>query len=107
MRLRGLKRWGGQAHGSDQKGVGEGPHIDGRATGPDVEQDDVEEGYLDVEDVDRIMDVNHKGKGKAKCTAAMQVVEDVSSRTGPGMHERWVWKDAAMFLDINLGYQFN
>src|SRR6202034_1980162 len=45
IKLAGLKRWGGLC----RKGVGEGPHIDGRATGYTAEEIGLkEERYVDV-----------------------------------------------------------
>ena len=109
MRLRGLKRWGGQAQRSDQKGVGEGPHIDGRAAGLDIKKGKAEAIFSYREEMERMVGIDRKGKGKGKpkSAAAMQAVGDANTKTGREMYSSWFWKETAMFLDINLGFQFD
>ncbi|TVY29712.1 hypothetical protein LHYA1_G000859 [Lachnellula hyalina] len=73
IRLEGLKRWGA-------KGVGEGPHIDGRATGCNIDGLNADVGgngnlpegayayedvRMDVEEGKRMLTIDRKGKGKA------------------------------------------
>lgn len=94
-KLEGLKRWGGlpqprprkvQNIGSCQKGLGEGPHIDGRAAGvgdamtgvcehegfPTAQQQ--QQTYIDVGELDRTVVVDRKGKGKANdCGSGLMV----------------------------------
>jgi hypothetical protein len=121
IKLTGLKRWGGLC----RKGVGEGPHIDGRATGC-IFKEMVPKGeaYVDVGERDRTVTVDRKGKGKEKvrCTDAPMMqsiaggyttvdVHNGGSLTGskvgvgPGRNG-WAWKERAMYQDINLGYYF-
>jgi hypothetical protein len=118
IKLVGLKRWGGL----EQKGVGEGPHIDGRATGCSGEEGEIGKNqafggqYIDVGERDRTVVMERKGKGKEVCTAAVQFVGgqaivDVSTEfgreNGAGMKRNcWAWKEKAMYRDIGLGYYF-
>jgi len=121
IKLAGLKRWGGLC----RKGVGEGPHIDGRATGNTAAEMEHEgQTYVDVDERDRTVTVERKGKGKerARCsdaatmhnTAAGCVRVDVHERgaatgkkVGVGLgRDNWAWKEKAMYQDINLGYYF-
>ena len=67
IKLVGLRRWGGLC----RKGVGEGPHVDGRATGQTGhlegrrEWEVVRENqYVDVGEADRDSHDGWKGKGK-------------------------------------------
>ncbi|QSZ33272.1 hypothetical protein DSL72_002860 [Monilinia vaccinii-corymbosi] len=75
IKLTGLKRWGGMI----RKGVGEGPHIDGRATGhtfdASAEMENKSYGYAyehyrtiygDILETDKMTGVDQKGKGKEK-----------------------------------------
>jgi hypothetical protein len=117
IKLVGLKRWGGLC----QKGVGEGPHIDGRATGYATEETGLKgDTYVDVDERDRTVTVDRKGKGKerARCSdvAVMQCLETVDvhdrvaltgRKVGVGLgRNTWAWKERAMYQDINLGYYF-
>jgi hypothetical protein len=121
-----LKNWGGMC----RKGVGEGPHIDGRAAGcgendaMDIGDDLASEvnvaankqRYVDVEKNDRTVSIDRKGKGKAKCAslAPVQVVGgqaavDLCSEVGRAREagsRRWAWMEKAMYLDIQLGFHF-
>ncbi|KAF4636420.1 hypothetical protein G7Y89_g1680 [Cudoniella acicularis] len=84
VRLRGVKRWGGLL----KKGVGEGPHVDGRATGP-LNPIDVGGGgsassttplngpYVDEGEKTRTVSIDRKGKGK-------EAIRDFESVTGLG-----------------------
>jgi hypothetical protein len=121
IKLAGLKRWGGLC----RKGVGEGPHIDGRATGHAAgEMGSKGQPYVDVDERDRTVTVERKGKGKekARCsdaamaqrttagcvTVAVHEGDTFAGRkvgVGPG-RENWAWKERAMYQDINLGYYF-
>jgi hypothetical protein len=121
IKLAGLKRWGGLC----RKGVGEGPHIDGRATGH-IHEEMVPKGstYIDVGEQDRTVTVDRKGKGKETvrfpdasmmqsgvggCTT-IEVRDDsalTGSQVGVGPARiSWAWKERAMYQDINLGYYF-
>lgn len=113
MKLVGLKRWGGL----EQKGVGEGPHIDGRATGCSGKEGELGKPYIDVGERDRTVVMERKGKGKEICTPAVQFVGgqaviDVSTEVGrrengAGIKKNcWAWKEKAMYRDIGLGYHF-
>jgi hypothetical protein len=117
IKLAGLKRWGGLC----RKGVGEGPHIDGRATGYAAEETGLKgDTYVDVDERDRTVTVDRKGKGKerVRCSdiAVMQSCETVDvhdrvafpgSKVGVGLRRNaWAWKERAMYQDINLGYYF-
>jgi hypothetical protein len=120
MKLQGLKRWGGLC----RKGVGEGPHIGGRATG-DVDADGSEydqgenerrgSGYVDANEADRTVTMDRKGKGKTLCTPVqcegkIEVDIDLSSEdeggVGNGMHRSWAWIEKAMWRDIGAGFHF-
>ena len=124
-----LQNWGGG--GMCRKGVGEGPHIDGRAAGcgdndvipigsglaPEANVGADERRYGDVEENDRTVSIDRKGKGKAKCAslAPVQLVGgqanvDIGNsevgRAAGGVSRRWAWKEKAMYLDIRLGFYF-
>jgi hypothetical protein len=118
IKLAGLKRWGGLC----RKGVGEGPHVDGRAAGEISMEMKLKGGtYVDVEERDRTVTVDRKGKGKEppRCSEAQSAsagcvaieVHDEAAFTsskvgvGPGRNS-WAWKERAMYQDINLGYYF-
>lgn len=78
IKLEGVKRWGGMA----RKGMGEGPHIDGRANRHTSDVNDqmvtsLEYAYkgenrhgqkmdTDILEADRVIGIDRKGKGKAK-----------------------------------------
>jgi hypothetical protein len=114
IKLVGLKRWGGLC----RKGVGEGPHIDGRATGyMDEHQEwDIRKGsaYVDVDEADRTVTIDRKGKGKAKCVPVVQASEDSKVEVEMGKEEvlgmqssrGWAWTEKAMYRDIGLGFYF-
>lgn len=122
VRLRGVKRWG-------MKGVGEGPHIDGRATGCNVNDgmSVAGDGSLhttdgadgDAEEKERTVGIDRKGKGKVfdREGTFVQVSEqsivdvnagitDTGSATTTSKAGRWAWKEKAMYRDIGLGYNF-
>lgn len=149
-KLEGLKRWGGLPHprprkvqniGSCQKGLGEGPHIDGRAAGvydamtgvcrnerfPTVQKQ--QQTYVDVDEINRTVVVDRKGKGKANDSGSGPMVgfnglgcenESLASstvRSGEGEKEgsgrrcsksapSWIWQERAMHRDIGLGFYF-
>lgn len=114
MKLVGLKRWGGLG----QKGVGEGPHIDGRATGCSGKEGELGKGkeYIDVGEADRTVVMERKGKGRELCTPAVQFVGGeavVDFKTGVGRENTggvkrncWAWREKAMYRDIGLGFYF-
>lgn len=121
IKLAGLKRWGGLW----RKGVGEGPHIDGRAAGHlDEEMGVREETYIDVAEQDRTVTIDKKGKGReraphsdapliqsAASSCVTVEVHDSSAVTGGKVgvgarHNIWAWKERAMYQDIDLGYYF-
>lgn len=125
IKLAGLKRWGGLRRGLCRKGVGEGPHIDGRAAGHDTEERGLKrEAYVDVGEADRTVIVDRKGKGKerAACSEVSMMqrasthcgtieAQDAGafegSKVGVGSgRNTWAWKERAMYQDINLGYYF-
>lgn len=132
VRLEGLKRWG-------VKGVGEGPHIDGRATGCSVDgmgaagggggSGNRTDGAYDVDEGNRTLSIDRKGKGKAveRMETDVQVLSGVakavdvdvhaaiatvdtgksgSSSTSSSKAGRWAWRETAMYRDIGLGYNF-
>ncbi|KAK0102436.1 hypothetical protein ONS95_006055 [Cadophora gregata] len=132
IKLAGVKQWGGLSESSTkkQKGVGEGPHIDGRATGHHAPSDSVhwieglegqQEGtYVDVYEADRTVSIDVKGKGKAVAgpsrptvhfSAGYSTIDVCESpatydiRGGLG-RRTWVWREAAMYRDIGLGLYF-
>ena len=114
MKLVGLKRWGGLC----RKGVGEGPHIDGRATGymDGCQEGEIEEGsaYVDVGEADRTVTMDRKGKGKAKRIPVVQSCGDYKVEVELGREEvvgmessrSWAWTEKAMYRDIGLGFYF-
>jgi hypothetical protein len=131
VKLAGLKFWGG-------KGVGEGPHVDGRAAGCmgayDQATDEYEEGegkwkgkgkenvYEDVEEGDRTVVMERKGKERVECDARLEYgsgVAMIEVRTEAGRDEQpcgrridervaacWAWTEPAMYKDIGLGFYF-
>jgi hypothetical protein len=113
MKLAGLKRWGGLNRGVGLEGVGEGPHIDGHAAGGCGEG---RPSYVDVEEADRTVIVDRKGKGREVCAtgSAVQIVGagqaavEVCTEVGrsSGGRKTWAWKERAMYLDIGLGFYF-
>jgi hypothetical protein len=116
IKLAGLKRWGGMR----RKGVGEGPHIDGRASG-NGEQTSA---YAQV--ADRVVGIDRKGKGKQTASSVAESPADayahesshmpaVSNSTSTATGARnspqrkypsWIWKEKAMYRDIGLGFYF-
>ncbi|KAH6683124.1 hypothetical protein B0J14DRAFT_139432 [Halenospora varia] len=93
IQLRGVKRWGGNSSKGvwgkivGRKGVGEGPHIDGRASGG---FDHIDAGgggnlnattspYVDAGEKIRTVSIDRKGKGKAE-------IFDTTLVTGLGSH---------------------
>jgi len=104
----GGKRWGGTNPGMYTKGVGEGPHIDGRATGRCGKVLDKGKGnYIDAEESDRTVVLGWKGKRKelGQSMSGGEAVVEVLSQPGRGK-KRWAWKARAMYLDIGMGYHF-
>ncbi|RDW62638.1 hypothetical protein BP5796_10940 [Coleophoma crateriformis] len=85
LKLVGLKTWSNGVQSS--KGVGEGPHIDGRATGSYVE--------------DAETSPDHKGKGKQKAWAvsAGEVLQQPEQVTCS-----WLATEKAMYQDVNMAY---
>ena len=87
IKLAGLKRWGGLC----RKGVGEGPHIDGRATGDTAAKMEQEgQTYVDVDERDRTVTVERKGKGKerARCSDAATMHNTAAGCVRVDVHER-------------------
>lgn len=114
MKLVGLKQLGSLER-KGRKGVGEGPHIAGRATGWCGKDGGLEKGYQDVEEADRTMVMEKKGKGKEKCMPALQFVVgeaavEVSTEAGrhdtEGRQRGWAWREKAMYRDIGMGFYF-
>ena len=115
MKLVGLKMWGGLC----RKGVGEGPHIDGRATGYGDGNEEWEIGkrsaYVDVHEADRTVTMDRKGKGKQKCTPVVQACGDAKVEVDMGLakeevvgvqNRSWAWIEKAMYRDIGSGFYF-
>ncbi|KAI9643974.1 hypothetical protein NHQ30_007325 [Ciborinia camelliae] len=99
IKLAGLKKWGGMK----RKGVGEGPHIDGRATGheQDVNAEMEDKGYgygyetayedgqtmyRDILEEDRMIGIDRKGKGKCKDTATLPGARGMSGQAHVNVH---------------------
>ena len=113
MKLAGLKKWGGLC----RKGVGEGPHVDGRASGC-FHENDGEIGrrneYVDVGEADRTVTMDRKGKGRQMCTPIVQACDDAMveievglvKEGGTGKHTSWAWTEKAMYMDIGAGFHF-
>lgn len=144
INLAGVKQWSGlpkqhpmkqtdglsKVSSKKQKGVGEGPHIDGRASGYDspsasgewVEGMDGQQvgEYVDVEEAHRTVSIDVKGKGKAVASpsgptvhvtsgySTIDVSESDAAYDGRGVAGRrsWVWREGAMYRDIGLGLNF-
>lgn len=118
FKLVGVKRWGGTKEGMCQKGVGEGPHISGRASGSSGTQGGLGMAGIDVHEADRKLSIDRKGKGKARSEsepwaqfsdqAIMTETEETAasplSKACPGRN--WAWIEKPMYQDINLGYHF-
>jgi len=127
-KLSGMKRWG-------QKGVGEGPHVDGRATGTSIGVTGIgdetsdrgwkgKEVFVDVGEADRTVSIDRKGKRKAIDAPAVSMqqvaggiaVVDVRGRQSTATAcgqvgdaqalRKWAWKETAMYRDIGLGFYF-
>ncbi|KAF7947079.1 uncharacterized protein EAE97_004328 [Botrytis byssoidea] len=130
IKLTGLKKWGGMT----RKGLGEGPHIDGRATGhtfdmsaqmEDANLHDPQIMYRGVMEADMTIEIERREKGKGKekgtetenCshTTVIAGAADASGHTHLNIHETsspstakasWIWHEKAMYQDIGLGYYF-
>jgi hypothetical protein len=115
MKLAGLKRWGGLC----RKGIGEGPHIDGRATGSVHGMDQWEIGernrYVDVTEADRTVTMDRMAKGKQKCTPMVHTSRDAKIEVEIGLKKEqgaciqsrsWAWIEKAMYRDIGSGFHF-
>ncbi|KAE8452747.1 hypothetical protein EG329_013019 [Mollisiaceae sp. DMI_Dod_QoI] len=118
IRLVGLKGWTSSQWG--MKGVGEGPHVDGRAAGDNFENTEKlpRKPYSDVGEADRTVSIDRKGKGKE----IPNVVPMVEVTAGASIHRQqnstptgtkvgvgrgsWAWKERAMYQDINVGFYF-
>lgn len=118
IKLAGCKKWGGMT----MKGVGEGPHIDGRATGNANEHDQTM--YDDALEADRIIVRKRKGKGKEapkkkqKCqdTAVITGLDSVNGRASVNIQETehsgssagvsWIWHEEAMYQNIGQVFYF-
>ncbi|KAM3088884.1 hypothetical protein ACMFMG_000507 [Clarireedia jacksonii] len=119
IELDSLKRWGGMG----RKGVGEGPHIEGRASGYG------EQTNADNQAVGRIIGIDRKGKGKQTYSSIVESPADVhtytsyTSRSLPAVfnstsaatdarksfqrgHNSWILMEKAMYRDIELGFYF-
>jgi hypothetical protein len=119
IRLKGLKKWDRTSQWG-MKGVGEGPHVDGRAAGVDFDSNLTSSGtgFIDLGEANRTVSIDRKGKGKAclGATPIMQVSTEHAAiqqksaspaqsraRAGRG---HWAWKERAMYQDINIGFYF-
>ncbi|PQE25660.1 F-box domain-containing protein [Rutstroemia sp. NJR-2017a BBW] len=115
IKLAGLKRWGGMR----RKGVGEGPHIDGRASG------NGEKGCAYAQAADKVVGIDRKGKGKQTASSRAESPADAHTHELPPMpaasnstsaatgargsskrKHHWIWKEKAMYRDIGLGFYF-
>ncbi|KAH8591883.1 hypothetical protein B0O99DRAFT_518761 [Bisporella sp. PMI_857] len=102
IKLAGLKTWSRMKENC----VGEGPHIDDRASGRS-ERGEFEDQYIDVDEINRTVVIDSKGKGKEKCSPLQRV--DIGSairRQVVGVPRSWVSREKAMYLDIGLGFYF-
>jgi len=119
IKLVNLKRWGNIGGGLCRKGVGEGPHIDGRAAGYGNQNQEWDIGkggqYVDVGEADRTVTMDRKGKGKAQCVPVVQVSGDAKVEVDLGMgredvvgvqRRSWAWTEKAMYRDIANGFYF-
>ncbi|KAL2071325.1 hypothetical protein VTL71DRAFT_12560 [Oculimacula yallundae] len=124
INLVGVKQWGGLS--KKQKGVGEGPHVDGRATGcsshsASLGWEEGEERMLggDVDEAHRTVSIDAKGKGKAvsgsneymrHTSAGYANINVFKNSATYGFedygHNDWVWQEGAMYRDIGLGLYF-
>ncbi|KAM3071424.1 hypothetical protein ACMFMG_009022 [Clarireedia jacksonii] len=116
IKLAGLKRWGGMR----RKGVGEGPHIEGRASGYG------EQTNADNQAAGRIIGIDRKGKGKQTYSSMVESPADAHAYASRPMsavfnptsaataawksfqrgHNSWIWMEKAMYQDIELGFYF-
>jgi len=124
INLVGVKQWNGLS--KKKKGIGEGPHIDGRATGCNSssalcgrqEGEEVIAGG-DVGEAHRTVSIDIKGKGKAVAESIepMEYVGDgyASVNRFKGIatygsrsykNNVWAWRENAMYRDIGLGLYF-
>jgi len=121
IRLTGLKKWDCTSQWG-MKGVGEGPHVDGRAAGADFDSAGTtsREAFIDVGEANRTVSIDRKGKGKASLNAtpmvqvspdhaAVHLQEKSASSVQPRVRAgrgHWAWKERAMYQDINIGFYF-
>jgi hypothetical protein len=121
VRLKGLRKWG-QVE-KKRQGVGEGPHVDGRATGS---SDNL---HIDEEERRRTVSLGEKGKGRdvedygPQVTVAKASLQPTHSATSefpdqPEVVDKntnnsyttkhgnipWIGREKAMYQDIQLGY---
>jgi hypothetical protein len=116
IRLKGLKMWGGLQRSIQQKGISEGPHTNGRASGCSKNENGLGGDVIDVDEADRTVTIDKKEKGKTKgepmvhvtsghVTADVQEISASSFASGD-VGRSWAWKEKAMYQDIGLGYSF-
>jgi len=57
---------------------------------------------VDVDEWDRRLCI--EGKGKKRTSSSVQISEDIyAGRSG---ERAWIWKEKAMYRDINMGFHF-
>jgi hypothetical protein len=107
IRFVGLRRWGGLE--KREKGVGEGPHIDGRATGYGKKEGEIGKEIIDEDESGEMVGIDRKGKSKERgdCIPVVQITGG-DTQTGRNLSgkDSWIWKENAMYRDINLGFHF-
>lgn len=117
IKLAGLKRWTSIKDGMCQKGIGEGPQIDGRVRSTTHNKRLQAHGH-NVDDADRPGEIKSNSKGKARVNIGRSEIpsrfegsEDVrkitqSLRSGVGEACGWATEERPMYQDRGLGFYF-
>jgi hypothetical protein len=117
IKLAGLKRWTGIEEGMCQKGIGEGPHITGRARST-THNERLQAQAHDVDGADRLGEIKRNGKGRAQVNigrpdipSGVRTSGDVQKITqslcsGMGESCDWATEEKAMYQDRSLGFYF-
>ncbi|TAQ90872.1 hypothetical protein B7494_g801 [Chlorociboria aeruginascens] len=104
VKLAGLKKWGGPC----KKGLGEGPHIEGRATGHAEKQIGIRNQNMDEANrtLELGVEILGESKGKEKERMPDRQYDWSSSGTSSDAGNNWVWTEQAMYCHISRGYNF-